>query len=194
MPHAEDLRHLLGFLGSVGIQRKRGEIRDPPDPWPIAQGLRDFARCPDGSQTLLQAPPPSRGFATFTRIFWACRNYAKAAPTRRGDAIRDPRFRGRLRRIFRRSRDFKVALRNFPMAHARWFCAVYWDFPRPVGIRRKRDLLGAGQGCRIRGFFGIFQDFARRAVRALAILNNVRPPELGILNNVHSGGALRGPE
>ena len=44
------------------------------------------------------------------------------------------------------------------------------------------------------GFFRIFQDFIRRAVRTLTILNNVWPPELGILNNIHSGGALRSHE
>ena len=50
------------------------------------------------------------------------------------------------------------------------------------------------QGCRIRGFFRIFQDFARRTVRTLTLLNNAWPPELGILNNVHSGGVVSGPE
>ena len=37
------------------------------------------------------------------------------------------------------------------------------------------------------GDFHDFQDFTRRAARPVTILNNVRPPESGIMNNVHSG-------
>ena len=57
--------------------------------------------------------------------------------------IRDARIRGRLRRIFRKSRDSQAILGNCHMSPARWVCAIYLDFSGDVGIQRKRDLLGA---------------------------------------------------
>ena len=55
-----------------------------------------------------------------------------------------PRIRGRLRRIFRKSRDFPANLRDFHRALARQSCAIYSDFSGPFGIRRIRPLRGAG--------------------------------------------------
>ena len=54
------------------------------------------------------------------------------------------RIRGRARKIFRKYRYFPENFRIPHMARARWVCAVYADFSRSSGIRRKRPLLGAG--------------------------------------------------
>ena len=65
-----------------------------------------------------------------------------------GDVICGPRVRGRLRMIFRKSRDFSANLRNSHMAPARWVCSTYSDFSGYVGTRRKRGAYWA-QACEI---------------------------------------------
>ena len=74
-----------------------------------------------------------------------CRHSSKTVPTWSGvGRYMRPRVRGRLRRAFRRARDFPGDVRNFPRGPARWICAIYLDFPGSVGILLKRALRGAG--------------------------------------------------
>ena len=89
--------------------------------------------------------PHRGGFSPFTLIPRDLSDFGEngARLERRGE-IRDPRIRGRLRRIFRKSRDFSANLRKCHRAPARWVCAIYSDFSGLVGIMRKRGLRGVG--------------------------------------------------
>ena len=84
------------------------------------------------------------GFAPFTRISRRMSEVGvNGAYVARWAKYATPRIRGRLRMIFRKSRDFPMNLRNRTMSPARRICAIYSDFSGRAGIRGKRCLRGA---------------------------------------------------
>ena len=149
------------FAGSVGIMRKRGLLGAAGRNTQPAGSVADFV----GSSGNLEGPlanpkncpigPPPRtvGMRRLLGFRWVCRDYAKTGPSWRGGAkYATRRIRGRLRGIFRKSRDSPATVRNCHMLPARRVCAICSDFSGSVGIMRKRGLLGtAGRNTRPAG-------------------------------------------
>ena len=103
-----------------------GEIRNPPDPWAIAWDLQEIARFPGDCQKLPHAPRAT-GLRHLLGFLGVCRNYAKTGPTWHGGTqYATRRIRDRLRRVFKRSRDFSANLRNFHMAPRGGFAPFTW--------------------------------------------------------------------